>query len=148
VNDYRIRRAELGDVERLIDLREAFVTELSHIEDRAAFRVAAEEYFCRGLANGSFMAWVAEATDIVGVVAMVVYEHPPMANLITRQGYVLNVYTVPEWRRRRVARALTEELVAHAEQENIRLWLIATDQGRPLYASVGFEPDARFMRWR
>jgi len=60
---------------------------------------------------------------------------------------VVNVYTEPEWRGRGIARALMKVLMEWAAGQGAdRLVLHASDAGRPLYQSLGFEPTNE-MRW-
>jgi GNAT superfamily N-acetyltransferase len=55
---------------------------------------------------------------------------------------------VPEWRKRGIGSAIVEAMTAFAREEGLRLALIATDEGRPIYERAGFTNDARYMRWR
>jgi len=60
---------------------------------------------------------------------------------------VVNVYTEPEWRRRGIARALMQTLMAWAVDRGFdRVVLHASDDGRPLYESLGFAATNE-MRW-
>ena len=60
---------------------------------------------------------------------------------------VVNVYTQPEWRERGIARALMSVLLKWAAgQGTDRVVLHASDAGRPLYLSLGFE-GTNEMRW-
>ena len=59
----------------------------------------------------------------------------------------VNVYTQPEWRGQGVARALMKVLMEWAAGQGAdRLVLHASDAGRPLYLSMGFEATNE-MRW-
>jgi GNAT superfamily N-acetyltransferase len=59
----------------------------------------------------------------------------------------VNVYTQPEWRGQGIARALMNVLMEWAVgQGSDRLVLHASDAGRPLYLSLGFEATNE-MRW-
>jgi len=58
------------------------------------------------------------------------------------------VLTRPEDRRRGYARRLMEDAIAGAENDRIRtLKLDATEQGRPLYETVGFVVENTIERW-
>ena len=58
------------------------------------------------------------------------------------------VLTSNEHRRQGLARTLIEDALATAEQRGIRtLKLDATDEGRPLYESLGFVVEQRVERW-
>jgi len=65
-----------------------------------------------------------------------------------RLGWIGMVLTRPENRRRGYARRLMEDAIASAESSGVRtLKLDATEQGRPLYASVGFVVENTIERW-
>ncbi len=58
----------------------------------------------------------------------------------------MNMYTVPEWRRKGFATALLRELIAFAQGTQARrIWLHASEAGRPVYAAVGFVPKTSMM---
>jgi GNAT superfamily N-acetyltransferase len=68
-----------------------------------------------------------------------------------RTGIVLNVYTRPECRRRGYAKLIMETLLSDANELGLSVVeLKATDDGRPLYLSVGFADDEskyHRMKW-
>ena len=50
------------------------------------------------------------------------------------------MYTEPDFRRQGLARRVLETMLAWCrEQEIVRVYLHASDEGRPLYESLGFE---------
>lgn len=58
------------------------------------------------------------------------------------------VLTRPEYRRQGLARRLMEDAISDAELDGIRtLKLDATDEGRPLYESLGFVVEETVERW-
>ena len=65
---------------------------------------------------------------------------------------MLNVYTRPSHRRKGYAKAVMEALLAGAREKALSVVeLKATENGYPLYRSVGFRDDDsgyRAMRWR
>ena len=65
-----------------------------------------------------------------------------------RQAIVVNVYTEPEFRRRGLARALMEAVIAWAREADIEsLVLHAARDGKALYEQLGFE-QTNEMRYR
>ncbi len=65
-----------------------------------------------------------------------------------RLAWIGMVLTRPEYRRQGHARRLLEDAIANAEREGIRtLKLDATDEGRPLYESLGFVVEGTVERW-
>ena len=61
---------------------------------------------------------------------------------------IYGVGTLPEWRRRGLARALMEHVLADAQERGARTaTLQSTRMGQPLYESLGFEPAGRYEEW-
>lgn len=61
---------------------------------------------------------------------------------------VYAVETLPGWRRRGLARALVEHVLADAHHRGARTsTLQSTPMGRPLYESLGFRPVGRYEEW-
>ncbi len=59
---------------------------------------------------------------------------------LTRVGQLSGVGTLPEYRRRGLARWLTERALAWAEPLHEGFYLFASEEARPLYRSAGFVP--------
>jgi ribosomal protein S18 acetylase RimI-like enzyme len=69
-------------------------------------------------------------------------------NYAKRLAWIGMVLTRPEDRRQGHARCLMEDAIASAEHDGVRtLKLDATEQGRPLYESVGFVIENTVERW-
>jgi GNAT superfamily N-acetyltransferase len=140
-----IRRATAADLASLVPLRLAFDHELAGElpADRAvAHEEAVRAYLESHLPDGRFLAWVAETPSgaLVGMVGMVVIDRPPHPrSRRPGEGFVFNVYTVPDWRRRGVARRLMQALIDHARALRLRRLLLRTsDAGRGVYDALGF----------
>src|SRR5262249_24819182 len=66
---------------------------------------------------------------------------PSPRNMVPTEGYVMNVYVEPAWRRRGIASALMGAALDHARALGLgRVRLHATDDGRQTYARAGFLP--------
>jgi GNAT superfamily N-acetyltransferase len=66
----------------------------------------------------------------------------------THLAWIGMVLTRPEYRRQGLARRLMEDAILSAERDGIRtLKLDATDEGRPLYESLGFVVEKIVERW-
>ncbi len=131
-----VRLATLDDLEALISLR----IQLLEAAD-AGFDGALWAWLRTHLADGSFLAWLAEdAGTVVAASGLTVLDRPPYpGNATGLDGYVTNMYTLPAYRRRGLARQLLEVLITHARQVGIkRLFLEASREGQPLYEEFGF----------
>lgn len=98
----------------------------------------------RGLGDGSYRGWLVEASfgGVVaggGVVILEFHSHPRDPR--PRRAWVVNMFTEPEHRRRGLARMLMAAAVEWCRAEGMRfLYLHASEDGRPLYGSLGFTP--------
>jgi GNAT superfamily N-acetyltransferase len=105
---------------------------------------ASRDFIEKGLTNGSYRGFLAISPDgrvIAGAgLAITEWLAHPAAPKQSRRAYILNVYTDPEHRRKGIARALMHAVLDHCKQEGfISVWLHASEYGRPLYESMGFE---------
>ncbi len=118
--------------------------DLTEMETRYQTWVAAK------LAAGEYLGWLAENDqgEPVSGVGLWLREWPPILNNPTgKQGYLENVYTLPEYRRRGLARQLMCVLLdwVQTSQAVYEIELHPTPLARPLYASLGFESDSEKM---
>jgi GNAT superfamily N-acetyltransferase len=101
-------------------------------------------YLKTAMADGSFRAWLAAEGDrVVAGGAVIISPWPAHPyDLECRRATILNVYTDPECRRRGIARQLMQTIIAWCQREGFaRVTLHASDEGRHLYESLGFEPS-------
>ncbi len=122
------------------------------------FLIAARRYFERILPAGEYFGWLVAPCDrpetIIGGAGIQIRGLPPTPNatgteiLQGTQGYIANVYTEPEWRRRGIARLIVEHLLDWSRQRGLSvITLHASDEGRPLYEQLGFMATNE-MRYR
>jgi GNAT superfamily N-acetyltransferase len=141
---YKIRLATLDDVDALVSLRLVFLEEVGSVrsgDDCGELGAAIRDYLVRKMPTGEFLAWVAEGEDgIVGTSGVTLFERPPNgANVAGIEAYLSNMYTVPNRRGKGIGTALVEAVVAHLKETRARrIWLHATEEGRPLYEKAGF----------
>lgn len=99
------------------------------------------DYYPKHL-NRDFFAAIAENSTgkIVSSAFLVIVEKPANLSFITgKTGIILNVLTVPEYRRQGYAEAAVKLLVFKAKDYNLSyLELSATNMGMPLYEKLGF----------
>ena len=142
----KIRRAELRDVAVLIRHRRMMWHELGRRDEAALdlMEKAASEYFETAVADGSYLGFLAE--DGSGVVTggggIVVSPWPGiLGQKQPRRAMILNLYVERPHRRKGVARALMETMIAWSrENEFAYVSLHASEQGRGLYEKLGFRP--------
>ncbi len=120
----------------------------SEMETTAA---ANRRYLHDKLPNNEFIAFLAEAEgETVGTSGLVLWERPPTSRNRGLDGYIMNMYTVPQWRGQGIASALLERLVRCAQEAGARrVFLRAVSPGgKRLYERLGFGPSDTYMEFR
>ena len=144
------RRATLKDVDPLVALRLKFLAEISGAsESDPILRASLAEYFSRMIPSNEFVAFLAvEGSAIIATSGLVFHRHPPSnRNPTGREAYIMNMYTVPKYRRRGIATTLLKMLVDHARHSDCgKISMHALPQGRSIYLSAGFVPIETEMR--
>ena len=148
---YRLGTATHEDIPQLIELRMAYLLADFGMLDATvedSIRGSLPSFFERHL-GGDLFAYAMRCDDgsIVSIALMLVSEKPPNPRFPHgRIGTVFNVFTVPEHRRRGLARQVMGALVEDARLRGLDLVeLNATDDGYGLYKSLGFS-DADLHR--
>ena len=102
------------------------------------------------MAAGEYLGWfaVTENGAIAAGAGLWLMDWPPhMIGAGGRRGNILNVYTDPAYRRQGLARRLTETAVDWCRANGIRTVILhASDEGRKLYRSLGFDPTNEMRR--
>src|SRR5215470_15676447 len=95
------------------------------------------------LDSPSFGALVAvEQGRVVGSGGISIYDNPPGPGPTTREAYIMSMFTEADARGRGVARAVLDALLDFAREAGGvgRVWLRASEIGRPVYLRAGFQP--------
>ena len=142
---FSIRRATTEDVEEIVKLRVAFLREVQPETSKSddVILELTRRYVTDKLPTDEYLVWLAEVEEhIVGISSLVFYHRPPtLLNMSSQYAHILNVYTLPEWRRRGIATALLHEIIKYAKTSSIkRISLNASDMGRSVYEKLEFEP--------
>ncbi|MBN2379962.1 GNAT family N-acetyltransferase [candidate division WOR-3 bacterium] len=141
------RRATRKDVGVLVRFRIEFLNELMGITDKKiqAPRKKIHNYFSEAMDGGDFIAWLAQIDGaVVATSGMVIWQMPPKYGIANgKQGYILNMYTLPWARRRGICTVLLQRLISDAHTLGIKyLHLHASDDGIGIYRKAGFrEPS-------
>jgi len=143
------RRANINNVETLVEYRVRFLNELNNHpenEETKTLRKTLREYFSRTIPSNEFIAWLAEYNGkVVGTSGMVVWQLPSRYGGLEsgKAGYLLNFYTIPGARRKGICTRLLNELLKEAKSLGIKyLHLHASKDGINIYRKAGFvEPS-------
>ena len=153
---FTLRRAELTDVQTLVDLRIAYLRELENFGeevDLVALSDATRRYFVRKMPSSEYLAWVALArptplpelrgrlhAKVIGTAGLFIVDRPPSIGAInTQEARLINVFVADAWRGKGVAHALIGACVDTARRSGIRRVLVDdTPAGRRIYERAGF----------
>ncbi|HHQ4565590.1 MULTISPECIES: GNAT family N-acetyltransferase [unclassified Aeromonas] len=148
-----IRQATQADIPALVTLRMALFCEVGELSEPLAdldLWQATSRYFSTAQAEESARSWVAEVDgEVVASATLALFVRPPYpGNLAGREGYLLNMYTLPAHRRQGLAGALLDQMADYARAQQLgRVWLHASDEGRPLYERIGFVANPAYLEW-
>ena len=149
-----IRPATVEDAAILTEFRLAMSRDagfISDTDDVTGLRTATIRYMRDRVGSDDFQCWIAEVDGSpAGSAAVIVRNGPPNLRDVTgREAYLLNVYTLPEHRRKGLATGLTEKALEWCASQGIRrISLHATGDGARIYERFGFRDDERAMVMR
>jgi GNAT superfamily N-acetyltransferase len=141
----QIREATVRDIPEILRQRRRMYEDMHYTDASAIARMSdlTRNWLRRAMPEDGFRAWLAFHSDrpIAGAAVLITSWPAHPYDLECRRATILNVYTEPAYRRRGIARQLLETIVAWCRQQGLaRVSLHASDDGRRLYESLGFEP--------
>ena len=139
----QIRMAQTTDIENLIRLRFAYFQEENWevtAEQRALLENNLRQYFTTNIGTDFFAAFVEMNGQIVATAFLAIAAMPANLSFLTgKTGTILNVFTLPEQRRKGYATQALQLLIAQAQREDLSyIELSASAMGKPLYEKLGF----------
>jgi GNAT superfamily N-acetyltransferase len=141
-----VRETTVDDIREIVRHRRAMFEDMGVGDSASLDRMesASGPYIEETIAQDCYRGWfaVTALNQIAGGVGILLQSSPPRPwEVRFRRAYLLNLYVYPEYRRRGIARLLTETSVEWCRREGfVTVSLHASDRGRPLYESLGFEP--------
>jgi ribosomal protein S18 acetylase RimI-like enzyme len=151
-NKITIRKASSDDIEMLIEFRITFLKEAQWVpthESELKLRKSLKDYFIKALDNSTFISYIAEyENQSAGFSGMVLREQPGNFEIPGgKTGYILNMYTVKEFRNNGIGSMLFQKLIAEAKNLKLdKIELHATTDGEPIYRKSGFkEPHDKVL---
>ena len=139
-----LRRASESDIDTLIDyriifLKDAYGNPSPDLEN--GLKISLKQYFSTALKEGLYISWIAEYKDKqIGFSGMVIREQPGNFDIPNgKTGYILNIFTVNEFRKNGIASLLMNKLIEEGRERKLdRLELRAAKDGEPIYRNIGF----------
>jgi len=150
--EFTIRRATPDDAALISLYRRLMFTDIGYDkhDNLMAMEAAYAPWVRERLTDDGYMGVLMMAGEAVAACAgMLVVANPPNpVSIHPQRGYILDVYTAPDYRRRGLARQLMAALVEIArERQFSRVDLHASDEGRPLYEAMGFSVTGEMRLW-
>jgi len=146
----RIRYATLDDLDVLVHQRRGMWEDMEVPGDYDAADRAYRRWARTRLKSGRLIGILAEVGGRAVCGACIwLQDTQPRPHVPGRfLPYLMSMYTEPEFRRRGIATRVVREVIRWSRAHGYpRLVLHASDEGRPLYEKLGFEPT-REMRLR
>jgi hypothetical protein len=143
------------DIQNLVDYRIRFAIELSGEqppEKIDELKDQLKNYFLKSIENYTSISCIAKAGDeIAGIGSVAIREQPGnFKNLSGKWGYIMNMYTVPEFRRRGICRGILNSLIDHVSKMAITAFeLHSTKAGEFVYLQNGFtkHPEPTYRKY-
>jgi ribosomal protein S18 acetylase RimI-like enzyme len=154
MNHIEYHLATLQDIDIVVDFRIEFAIVLGGRIPEAVeqkLRELAYDYFGEEL-DKNYLCWYATVNgEPASVAGMVLRRNPGnIKNPSGRWGYIMNVYTRPEYRRMGLSTNIMQRLEETAVSRGITAFeLHATNEGEPLYLQQGFEvhPEPTYRKF-
>lgn len=138
-------KAGIEDVESLVNNRILFALELSGVQNEESIqslRNQMTQYFSKAMLDNTCISFVAKCDGMVtGIGSMHIREMPGnFKNPSGKWAYIMNMYTVPEYRRNGICKSILNLLVEEGKKSGITAFeLHATKEGEKVYIQEGFE---------
>ena len=141
---FEYKRATVENIDELVRTRIIVLRAANKLSDNVDMSVVEQEsfaYYKCALETGEHIAYlVYDNGTFVGAGGVSFYQvMPTYHNSTGKKAYIMNMYTVPEYRRQGIASYTLDLLVRDAREQGVsQIALEATDMGRPLYERYGF----------
>jgi GNAT superfamily N-acetyltransferase len=152
ISELNIKKISVDEIPVLVEYRLLYLTELQgtmNLEYQDKLKTDLTFYFKTAVNEGRFLAFYAElAGKIVSFGGMVIKQIPGDINKSTYlEGDILNMYTIPEARRKGISSVILENLLSEAKKMGIsKVALHSSKDGEKLYRSFGFsEPEYPYL---
>ena len=143
---YAVREARPDELAVVIRHRRRMYEDMGHTDAAQLEEMerASTQFFRDHLAAGTYRGWFVEFEErvVAGGGVLVLPFQPQINSTRPERPWIVNVFTEPEHRRRGLARVLLDEIVAWCRRESFSVVsLHASDEGRSVYAALGFLPS-------
>jgi ribosomal protein S18 acetylase RimI-like enzyme len=147
---YTIRYATVDDIPHILQQRNGMFTDMGVYDDftpeqKQAIEVVFGEWLRQRIPTQEYIGWMVEneaGQVVAGAGLWILTWLPNIINHSGKRGYILNVYVNRDARRQGLARRLLNTALDECRARGIhQVRLHASNEGRPLYESLGFEAE-------
>lgn len=148
------KQATAEDIDKVINMRIWFSDVLvgkQSEENEKMMRAALHDYFADEL-DKNYLCWYATVDGELASMAGLVMRRVPgnIRNPTGRWGYIMNVFTLPQYRRMGLSKGVMARLMQHGREQGVKAFeLHATPEGEHVYVNMGFflhnEPTYRLF---
>lgn len=137
-------KASKGHIPLLVNARIAFLSEYwgkQEPEKENKLREELYKFFEEEIPTETYITWLAVAGEqCVGTGGMKISKKPGSFRIPDGlNGYIMNMFTLPEYRRRGIAGTILNHLIEEGREKGIKFFeLHATEEGEPLYIKNDF----------
>jgi GNAT superfamily N-acetyltransferase len=153
-DDVIIRQATLDDVEQIVTHRRRMFEDMGNKDPAALDRMAAafRPWLTQHMQQSLYMSWLAGLPDggmVAGCDVWLMDWPPGQYDVSAYRGYILNVYTRPDYRRRGLAKRLLQTCMDWCYSNGVHIIsLHASPDGRTVYEQLGFTPTNEMNTWK
>ena len=137
-------KASKDDVSTLVEHRIMFALEIFGSQNETAIqllRTQMTSYFKKAMLDHSCISFIAKCDEIVAGIGSIHFREMPgnFKNPSGKWGYIINMYTVPEFRRKGICKNILNLLVEEGQKIGVTAFeLHATKEGEKVYIQEGF----------
>jgi predicted acetyltransferase len=153
--NFNYYKATVADVETLVEKRILFSLELAGEQSEEAIQFLRKQmtnYFSKSIIDNSSISIIAKDNEAVAGIGSIHLREMPgnFKNPSGRWGYIMNMYTIREYRRKGVCKNILRILLEEGKKIGLTAFeLHATKEGEMVYTQEGFvrhnEPTLRYL---
>jgi GNAT superfamily N-acetyltransferase len=153
-DEITIRQATLDDVEQIVTHRRRMFEDMGNTDTEGLARMAASfrPWVIDRINRNVYHSWLAcnaQGMVVAGSDVWLIDWPAGQFDVSMYRGYILNVYTHPDYRKRGLARKLVQMCTEWCYANNVQIvTLHASDQGRTVYEALGFTPTNEMRTWK
>ena len=148
----KIEMANNEDIEELSKLRVLQQKDdwQEEYEDKMDLKETTKKYLNTHLNKDIYFFIIRENNKIVATCGLQIIEQLPQCNNNVVMGYICNVFTRKEYRRRGIQTNLLKKCIDFARKKDVKMIQLSTDnpEAISIYKKIGFEQDKLMMIWK